>query len=72
MTDPRPIYGTAWGRSLDKKNLRLTCFDCEGEEVLLPLDIQWPEFKVEQKKFSEAHRPCRGGKDEPCFDREDK
>lgn len=65
MTEKKHFHGTAWGRTRDKQNLRLTCLDCEGEEVLLPLDIQWPEFKVEQQKFSELHRPCRDGQDEP-------
>ena len=67
MSGKKFFHGTAWGRSLDKKNLRLTCLDCEGEEVLLPLDIQMPEFIAEQQKFSELHRPCRDGQDEPDY-----
>lgn len=66
MSDNKRFYhGTYFGKSLDKQNIRMICRDCEGEEVLLPLDIDGDSFVVEWSKFSEAHRPCRNGQDEP-------
>ena len=63
MSDKR-FLGTAFGFSHDKQMLRLTCLDCEGGEVLLPLDIPQDEFHAEQRRFSDAHLSCRDGQEE--------
>jgi hypothetical protein len=66
----RPL-GTVFGRSRDRQHLRLTCLDCEKGDFLLALDMGNEQFKAEWKKFSEAHRPCRNGQDEPDYARQE-
>ena len=65
----KPVLGTAFGRTADWKHLRLVCWDCEENEVLVPATIAMEDFHAEQQKFSEAHLACRGGHEEPDYAR---
>jgi hypothetical protein len=60
----KPFFGRAFGFNRDKTMLRLTCLDCDGGEVLLPLDIAQDDFHAEQRRFSDSHLSCRDGQEE--------
>lgn len=67
----KQVLGTAFGWGKRGTTLGLTCLDCWKTKDDIPLDISMEEFHKEQDKFSEEHRVCRGGQDEPDWGRRD-